>query len=70
MVVDNAGYADSAPIEEMSDAGFRAEVEANLFGSVNVTLGHTGLTPATGPAAPARPGRFPLLPVVVRPPVR
>ncbi|MFD5827957.1 oxidoreductase [Lentzea sp. NPDC060358] len=37
VVVNNAGYATSAPIEEMSDADFRAQVEANLFGVVNVT---------------------------------
>ncbi|HEX7301525.1 oxidoreductase [Lentzea sp.] len=37
VVVNNAGYADSAPIEEMSEADFRAQVEANLFGVVNVT---------------------------------
>ncbi|MGA6205702.1 oxidoreductase [Nocardia testacea] len=37
VVVNNAGYADSAAIEEMSSADFRAQVEANLFGVVNVT---------------------------------
>ena len=37
VVVNNAGYANSAPIEEMADADFRAQVEANLFGVVNVT---------------------------------
>lgn len=37
VVVNNAGYADSAPIEEMSDEMFRAQIEANLFGVVNVT---------------------------------
>ncbi|BAL87800.1 putative short-chain dehydrogenase/reductase [Actinoplanes missouriensis 431] len=37
VVVNNAGYADSAPIEEMSDEGFRAQIDANLFGVVNVT---------------------------------
>ncbi|MDU4697809.1 MULTISPECIES: oxidoreductase [Paenibacillus] len=37
VVVNNAGYADSAPIEEMSDGMFRAQIEANLFGVVNVT---------------------------------
>ncbi|MEU8662899.1 oxidoreductase [Actinoplanes philippinensis] len=36
-VVNNAGYADSAPIEEMSDDDFRSQLEANLFGVVNVT---------------------------------
>lgn len=37
VVVNNAGYANSAPIEEMSDEDFRAQVEANLHGVVNVT---------------------------------
>jgi NAD(P)-dependent dehydrogenase (short-subunit alcohol dehydrogenase family) len=37
VVVNNAGYANSAPIEEMPDADFRAQIEANLFGVVNVT---------------------------------
>ncbi len=37
VVVNNAGYADSAPIEEMSDESFRLQIETNLFGVVNVT---------------------------------
>ena len=37
VVANNAGYANSAPIEEMTDADFRAQVETNLFGVVNVT---------------------------------
>jgi NAD(P)-dependent dehydrogenase (short-subunit alcohol dehydrogenase family) len=37
VVVNNAGYANSAPIEEMPDDDFRAQVETNLFGVVNVT---------------------------------
>ena len=37
VVANNAGYANSAPIEEMADDDFRAQVEANLFGVVNVT---------------------------------
>jgi NAD(P)-dependent dehydrogenase (short-subunit alcohol dehydrogenase family) len=37
VVVNNAGYADSAPIEETDPADFRAQFEANLFGVVNVT---------------------------------
>jgi NAD(P)-dependent dehydrogenase (short-subunit alcohol dehydrogenase family) len=37
IVVNNAGYADSAPIEEMSERSFRDQVETNLFGLVNVT---------------------------------
>jgi NAD(P)-dependent dehydrogenase (short-subunit alcohol dehydrogenase family) len=37
VVVNNAGYAVSVPIEEMSDDEFRAQIETNLFGVVNVT---------------------------------
>jgi NAD(P)-dependent dehydrogenase (short-subunit alcohol dehydrogenase family) len=37
VIVNNAGYADSAPIEETPDDDFRAQVETNLFGVVNVT---------------------------------
>jgi NAD(P)-dependent dehydrogenase (short-subunit alcohol dehydrogenase family) len=37
IVVNNAGYANSAPIEDMPDDEFRAQLETNLFGVVNVT---------------------------------
>jgi NAD(P)-dependent dehydrogenase (short-subunit alcohol dehydrogenase family) len=37
VLANNAGYANSAPIEEMADEDFRAQVETNLFGVVNVT---------------------------------
>lgn len=37
VVVNNAGYAVSAAIEEMTDDDFRAQIETNLFGVVNVT---------------------------------
>jgi NAD(P)-dependent dehydrogenase (short-subunit alcohol dehydrogenase family) len=37
VVVNNAGHANSSAIEETSDEDFRAQVEANLFGVVNVT---------------------------------
>jgi NAD(P)-dependent dehydrogenase (short-subunit alcohol dehydrogenase family) len=37
IVVNNAGFADSAPIEEMSEQSFRDQIETNLFGVVNVT---------------------------------
>ncbi|MCW2690942.1 MAG: short-chain dehydrogenase/reductase, partial [Mycobacterium sp.] len=37
VVVNNAGYANSAAIEEMDPDDFRAQIEANLFGVVNVT---------------------------------
>lgn len=37
VVVNNAGHAISAAIEEMTAEDFRAQIEANLFGVVNVT---------------------------------
>jgi NAD(P)-dependent dehydrogenase (short-subunit alcohol dehydrogenase family) len=37
VVVNNAGYANSSAIEETTDEDFRAQVEANFFGVVNVT---------------------------------
>jgi NAD(P)-dependent dehydrogenase (short-subunit alcohol dehydrogenase family) len=37
VVVNNAGYANSAPIEDTPDEDFRAQIETNLFGVVNVT---------------------------------
>ncbi|SED48983.1 oxidoreductase [Rhodococcus koreensis] len=37
VVVNNAGYANSVPIEEMADDDFRQQVDANFFGVVNVT---------------------------------
>jgi NAD(P)-dependent dehydrogenase (short-subunit alcohol dehydrogenase family) len=37
VVVNNAGYAISAPIEETPADDFRAQIETNLFGVVNVT---------------------------------
>jgi NAD(P)-dependent dehydrogenase (short-subunit alcohol dehydrogenase family) len=37
VVVNNAGYATSAAIEDLPDVEFRAQLEANLFGVVNVT---------------------------------
>jgi len=37
VVVNNAGYAASAAIEEMSEESFRDQIETNLFGVVNVT---------------------------------
>jgi NAD(P)-dependent dehydrogenase (short-subunit alcohol dehydrogenase family) len=37
VVVNNAGYAVSAAIEEMTDSDFRAQIETDLFGVVNVT---------------------------------
>ncbi|WP_433278286.1 oxidoreductase [Pseudonocardia xinjiangensis] len=37
VVANNAGYANSSAIEETPDEDFRAQVEANFFGVVNVT---------------------------------
>src|SRR5258708_31039312 len=37
VVVNNAGYAHSAPLEEIAEDDFRAQIETNLFGLVNVT---------------------------------
>jgi NAD(P)-dependent dehydrogenase (short-subunit alcohol dehydrogenase family) len=37
VVVNNAGYANSASIEDISTEDFRAQIEANFFGVVNVT---------------------------------
>ena len=37
VVANNAGYANSAPIEETSNDEFRAQLEANLFGVIYVT---------------------------------
>jgi NAD(P)-dependent dehydrogenase (short-subunit alcohol dehydrogenase family) len=37
VVVNDAGYANSASIEEMGPKDFKAQIEANPFGVVNVT---------------------------------
>ncbi|GAA1989974.1 oxidoreductase [Catenulispora subtropica] len=37
VVVNNAGYANSGPIEEMAEKDFREQFEANFFGVYNVT---------------------------------
>ncbi|MEV7814519.1 oxidoreductase [Streptomyces flaveolus] len=37
VVVNNAGYADMAAVEDMSEQMFRDQIEANLFGVVNVS---------------------------------
>lgn len=37
VVVNNAGYADSASIEDMPEEVFRAQMETDFFGVVNVT---------------------------------
>jgi NAD(P)-dependent dehydrogenase (short-subunit alcohol dehydrogenase family) len=35
--VNNAGYGDISPIEDTSLDEFRAQIETNLFGVINVT---------------------------------
>jgi NAD(P)-dependent dehydrogenase (short-subunit alcohol dehydrogenase family) len=37
VVVNNAGYADSAAIEDMTEESFRAQLETDLFGVFHVT---------------------------------
>ena len=37
VVVNTARYVNVAPIEDVDDADFRAQVETNLWGAVNVT---------------------------------
>jgi NAD(P)-dependent dehydrogenase (short-subunit alcohol dehydrogenase family) len=37
VVVNNAGYANLAAVEDMTLADFRAQIDANFFGVVNVT---------------------------------
>ncbi|HEX4224731.1 MAG TPA: oxidoreductase [Pseudonocardiaceae bacterium] len=37
IVVNNAGYADTGAIEDVTPEDFRAQIEANFFGVVNVT---------------------------------
>ncbi|HLU65176.1 MAG TPA: SDR family oxidoreductase [Kofleriaceae bacterium] len=37
VLVNNAGYGDIAPLEEMSDADLRAQYETNVFGLMAVT---------------------------------
>ncbi len=37
VVVNNAGYADLGSIEETSTEQFRAQIEANLYGVINVS---------------------------------
>jgi len=37
VVANNAGYGDVCPIEDTSMAEFRAQIETNLFGVINVT---------------------------------
>lgn len=48
VVVNNAGYANLASVEDMTLPDFRAQVDANLFGVVNVTKAALPLLRARG----------------------
>jgi len=37
VLVNNAGYANAGPIEELAEEDFRAQIETNLWGVINVT---------------------------------
>jgi NAD(P)-dependent dehydrogenase (short-subunit alcohol dehydrogenase family) len=37
VLVNNAGYGNLAPIEEIAEDDFRAQIETNLWGTINVT---------------------------------
>jgi NAD(P)-dependent dehydrogenase (short-subunit alcohol dehydrogenase family) len=37
VLVNNAGYGNLAPIEEIAEDDFRAQVETNLWGTINMT---------------------------------
>jgi NAD(P)-dependent dehydrogenase (short-subunit alcohol dehydrogenase family) len=37
VLVNNAGYSNLAPIEEIAEDDFRAQVETNLWGTINMT---------------------------------
>ncbi|MFE9764591.1 oxidoreductase [Streptomyces sp. NPDC005808] len=37
VIVNNAGYADVAAIEDFTEADFRAQIDTNFYGVVNVT---------------------------------
>ena len=37
VLVNNAGYGNFAPIEDVADEDFRAQIETNFYGVVNVT---------------------------------
>jgi NAD(P)-dependent dehydrogenase (short-subunit alcohol dehydrogenase family) len=42
VLVNNAGYGQLAPFEQMSSADYRAQIETNLFGVVNLTRAAVG----------------------------
>src|SRR5260221_5677171 len=48
VLVNNAGYGDLASIEDTSMKDFRAQIETNLFGVINVTQAAAPLIPRQG----------------------
>jgi len=63
VVVNNAGYGDFAPFEQLSSARFKAVIDTNLYGVVNVTRAALPIGPrrlrqsATGRSAIAASGK-------------
>ena len=49
VLVNNAGYGDISPIEDTSLDEFRAQIETNLFGVINVTKAALPLCGSKGP---------------------
>jgi NAD(P)-dependent dehydrogenase (short-subunit alcohol dehydrogenase family) len=54
VVVNNAGYAESQSIEDTAEEDFRAQLETNLFGVVNVTKAALPVVPRRPPSANGR----------------
>ena len=48
MLVNNSGYANVNPIEDFSEEDFRAQIETNLWGVINVTRGALPVLRAQG----------------------
>ncbi len=57
VVVNNAGYANSGSVEDTPDDDFRAQVDANLFGVVNVTAAALPVLREQGSATSSRSRR-------------
>ena len=49
VLANNAGYGDISPIEDTSLDEFRAQIETNLFGVINVTKAALPLMRSNGP---------------------
>src|SRR5580704_9728902 len=52
VLVNNAGYGDISPIEDTSLDEFRAQIETNLFGVINVTKAALPLMREQGAGGP------------------